>query len=113
MNGSAEYSLHGITQLLERGCGRTPKSSKTLLDLSLSDFVEEFFTGVTHDKNMVKMAKFFESDHTLRRYLLDNDFFAKKGLKTLRSMEEDFKKKVEEKDVEFPIFSNYKMVSLD
>lgn len=80
MNGSAEYSLHDIAGVLEKACGQKPKAYKTFLDLSLSDFVEEFFTGVTHDKNMVKMAKFFEKEHTERKQLLENDFFAKKGL---------------------------------
>lgn len=80
MNGSKEFTLNEITSVLEKSAVKTPKTYKSFLDLSLSDFVEEFFTGIAHDKNFVKMAKFFESDSSLRRYLIEEDFFGKKGL---------------------------------
>jgi len=49
------------------------------LRIGISDFFEEFFVGITHDKNMVRMAKFFEQNPYLASSLKDNDFLAKVG----------------------------------
>jgi hypothetical protein len=45
----------------------------------VSDFIEEFFVGIAHDKNMVRMAKFFEQNPALASSLKQNDFLAKVG----------------------------------
>jgi hypothetical protein len=50
--------------ILEQSVGKAPGSTKlssSLLRLDLSDYVEEFFVGITHDKNMRRMAEHFDS----------------------------------------------------
>ena len=85
----------------------------SLLGLNLSDYVEEFFTGITHDKNMARMAHFME-EHTP---ILENgspDFHKKFGLSHKVALNDYFGgKQTKEEDLVFPIFTNYKMVSLD
>ena len=84
-----------------------------MLGLGLSDYVEEFFTGITHDKNMGRMAEYME-EH--RPNLEDNspDFHKHFGLTPKVTLQDYFGgKKVKEEDLVFPIFTNYKMVSLD
>jgi len=83
------------------------------LRLNLSDFVEEFFTGITHDKNFRNMAQYFD---TRKPNLLEGrtDFFQKHGLKHSKDLADTYKgAQLHEEDLVHPIFSNYKMTSLD
>jgi hypothetical protein len=102
--------------LVEKQVGKESGSTKlkgSLLGLGLSDYVEEFFTGITHDKNMGRMAEYMEA-HTPNFEAGAPDFFKQLGLQQKVSMQEYFGgKKVKEEDLVHPIFSNYKMVSLD
>jgi len=85
----------------------------SLLGLGLSDYVEEFFTGITHDKNMAHMAEFFDS-HPLNLEADQPDYFKKFGITPKVSLENYYGgKRVKEDDLIFPIFTSYKMVSLD
>ena len=69
-----------MLKVVEGGVGRTDtKLKKPLFNIGISDFVEEFFVGIAHDKNMVRMAKFFEQNQHLAHELRDNDFFGKSG----------------------------------
>jgi len=45
--------------------------------------------------------------------LVENDFFAKTGLSNGESLEEFFKKRPVEEEYVLPIFTDYKLVSLD
>jgi len=75
--------------------------------------VEEFFTGITHDKNMARMAQYMEQ-HTPNFEAGAPDFFKELGIQQAVSLKDYFGgKKVKEEDLVFPIFTNYKMVSLD
>jgi hypothetical protein len=54
-----------MLSILEKAIGKadgSTKLSKPFLRLGLSDFIEEFFVGIAHDKNMARMATFFESN---------------------------------------------------
>ena len=100
-------------QFAERKVGReNTRLKSSLLGLNLSDYVEEFFVGITHDKNMARMAEFFDT-HSVN-IEGDADFHQKFGIEQTGTLEGLFGgKKVKEEDLVFPIFSNYKMVSLD
>jgi hypothetical protein len=75
--------------------------------------VEEFFTGITHDKNMGRFAEYMEQ-HTPSLEAGAPDFFKQLGIQQAVSLNDYFGgKKVKEEDLVFPIFSNYKMASLD
>jgi hypothetical protein len=85
----------------------------SLLGLGLSDYVEEFFTGITHDKNMARMADYMEA-HTPNFEASNADFFKHFNLTQKVGLKEYFtNKKVKEEELVFPIFSDYKMVSLN
>jgi hypothetical protein len=65
--------------LAERKVGRENTSLKgSLLGLNLSDYVEEFFVGITHDKNMARMAEFFDTHYI--NIEADADFHQKFGI---------------------------------
>lgn len=53
--------------------------AKPFLGLGLSDYLEEFFVGITHDKNMARLADYFEANKVdFEKEGLD--FFTKFGL---------------------------------
>lgn len=54
------------------------RTKKTLLGLGLSDYVEEFFIGISHDKNFARMSDFFEENSNIN--LRENDLFGKLNL---------------------------------
>ena len=61
LSGEKGYTLSEMLSVLEGSCGQNKtKLSSSFLGLRLTDFVEEFFVGIAHDKNMGKMAEFFE-----------------------------------------------------
>ena len=113
VNGQQSVTLNEILKFAERKVGRENTSLKgSFLGLNLSDYVEEFFVGITHDKNMARMAEFFDS-HSVK-IDADADFHQKFGLTQTGTLEGFFGgKKAKDEDLIFPIFSNYKMVSLD
>lgn len=78
LSGSTSLTLHEIVKTLEEASGKGNTATKSpLLNIGLSDFVEEFWVGFAHDKNMVRMAKFFELNPELKSKLRENDLFAK------------------------------------
>ena len=78
LNGCEDLTLKEILYTLEQSVSKdqgatTPR--KTLLGLGISDYIEEFFVGITHDKNMARLADFFEQHPNIN--LKDNDFYGK------------------------------------
>jgi len=66
VNGSTSTSLNQLLHSIEKQVGKDQGSTslrRSLLGLGLSDYVEEFFTGITHDKNMGRFAEYMEQ-HT-------------------------------------------------
>lgn len=116
VNGSQTATLSELLNHSERLAGKTEGSTKlvsSFLGLGLSDLIEEFFVGITHDKNMARMADFMEQNQpnleegatdfhkalNINQDVKLNDFYGQKQLR--------------EEDLVFPPFTNYKMVSLD
>lgn len=90
-------TLKEILHVLEKANGKSENSTKlsrSLLGLGLSDFVEEFFVGITHDKNMARMAAFFEQNQYFKQGLKENDFFAKFGGQNGEGFRETFKQRI-------------------
>lgn len=115
VSGKEELNLKEILAVLEGAVGKAQYSTKlanSLLRLNLSDYVEEFFVGITHDKNMRRMAEYYESH---KPNLTENnpDFFSKFNLTHSQSIHDAYQTKIREEDLVFPIFTNYKMTSLD
>lgn len=101
--------MHIAEAAVGKGEGQT-KLHKSLLRLNLSDYVEEFFVGITHDKNMRRLAEVFEAEQPDLSQG-NPDFFQQFGLSHKESIRDS--PKVREEELILPIFSNYKMTSLD
>jgi hypothetical protein len=113
VSGAQAASLNDILHLVEKQVGRDSGSTRLRRSLGLSDFVEEYFTGITHDKNMGRMADYMEA-HTPNFEATSPDFFKQFGLTQKVSLQDYFgTNKVKEEDLVFPIFTDYKMVSLN
>lgn len=111
VNGSQSVTLNDILHMIEKQVGR--EGTRLSGNLGLSDFIEEFFTGITHDKNMARMAQYMDA-HTPNFEAGAPDFNQKFGLTPKVSLQDFFGgKKVKEEDLVFPIFTDYKMVSLN
>jgi nucleoside-diphosphate-sugar epimerase len=106
VNGTETITLNELLHLAEKSVGKAEGSTKLVGSLGLSDFVEEFFTGITHDKNMARMAEFFD----LHQVNLEEGYpdFQESNLSDYFGQT-----KFKEEDLIHPIFTNYKMVSLD
>ncbi len=80
VNGSAGVTMNELLHLIEKQVGKDSGSTSlkgSLLGLGLSDYVEEFFTGITHDKNMGRFVEYMDAH---RPNLDADDFFTKFGL---------------------------------
>ena len=75
-------SLKEILGVLEVAVGKGEGQTKlvqSFLRQDFSDYIEEFFVGITHDKNMRRMAEFFET-HKPNLSEGNPDFFSKFNL---------------------------------
>ena len=78
--------------MVEKHVGKDQGSTKltgSCLNLGLSDYVEEFFTGITHDKNMARMAEFLDT-HSVNLEADCPDFHSKFGLSQKESLQDYF-----------------------
>lgn len=112
MNGAQSATLNDVLHLVERSIGKSEGSTSFSANLGISDFIEEFFVGITHDKNMGRMAAFLDQNSP---NLEENPDFHKTLSLTVEESLNDFytKTRLSQDDLVFPIFTNYKMVSLD
>jgi nucleoside-diphosphate-sugar epimerase len=115
VNGAEEATLNDLLHVLEAVVGKaegSTKLSKSLLNVS--DYVEEFFVGIAHDKNFRRLGEYFE---TYRPDLAEGrvNYHEKHGLARLSTgIRPTYQAlKLREEDLVFPTFSDYKMVSLD
>jgi hypothetical protein len=114
VNGTQTATLNDLLGMTQKLVGNdNTKLASSLFGLGLSDYVEEFFTGITHDKNMGRMAEFFDT-HSLNLEADQPDFFKQFGLSQKVNLQDYYGgKRVKEEDLVFPIFTSYKTVSLD
>ena len=62
LGGSKDYRLVDILNVLEEAAGKSVGGTSGKGNLGLSDLVEEFWVGIAHDKNMGRMADFFDKN---------------------------------------------------
>ena len=104
-----------MLRFAEKAVGKTEGSTKInapRISAGLSNYVEEFFVGITHDKNFRRFANYMDTE----RPDLDKDskdVFQYFGVERQGTLERYFSKRVKEDDLVHPIFSNYRQVSLD
>ena len=111
VNGHESATLRDIITVLENSLAKAEGSTKKKYTLPLVEFVEEFFVGITHDRNMIRFAEEFDK---LQPSLEASDFFKAFHLQHKNSLEKEYKEKqIQNEELVHPIYSNYKMVSLD
>lgn len=83
--------------------------------MNFSDYFEEFFVGITHDKNFRRLAEYFESHKPDLKSGDRVDFLESTHLSlTSKGIKDSYQGlRVREEDLVFPTFANYKMTSLD
>jgi hypothetical protein len=111
LNGKQGATLKDIISVLERSLGLNDGSTKSASLIPGVEFVEEFFVGITHDRNMIRFAKEFDANQPNLRA---NDFFEKFHLTHQNTLEKEYvEKHLQDGDLIHPISSNYKLSSLD
>lgn len=111
VNGADSMTLNDLLGHIEKSMGKS--NTKLQTNLGISDLIEEFFTGIAHDKNMARMAEFLDSNLP---NLEENspDFFKQFNLTHSKKVGQFYSStKFSEEELIHPIFTNYKMVSLD
>jgi hypothetical protein len=81
-----------------------------LFKLGVSRVLDEFLVGQTHEKNFVSMIENFEQE---RPNLQENDFLSKFGIQAQKNFLDFSQRDVEIEDLKYPLFSSYRMTSLD
>lgn len=113
VSGADSLTMNDLLHHLERSVGKEEGSTKLNANLGISDLVEEFFTGIAHDKNMARFAEFMDKNSPNLEEG-NADFFRQFNLTHTKKVAEYYKAlKLKEEDLVHPIFTNYKMVSLD
>jgi hypothetical protein len=113
VSGSQSASLNDILHHIEKGVGKPEGSTSLSGNLRLSDLFEEFFVGLAQDKNMARFAEFVEANHP---NLEDGspDFHQAFNLTHEQKLADFYSTvKFRDEDLVHPIFTNYKMASLD
>ena len=104
--------------MIEGACDKDAGSTKAhsrIPFLQLSEFAEEFFVGITHDRNMRLLLEDLER-HPMHCPCPGTDFWEATGLKRKHNLREFFgKQKFSENDEQMvhPTFGHYKQVDLD
>jgi hypothetical protein len=83
VRGDEKISIKSLLRMIEQSCDKTPGSTKThtrIPLLKLSEMAEEFFVGITHDRNMRLMLEHIET-HAMDCPCPGTDFWEKSGLK--------------------------------
>jgi len=109
VNGGDDLRLVEIVDLIKSATG---KDSVTVRgNLGISDFVFDFFQGITHDRNMRLMAAHY---NTHPSNFKENDFFTEQDTHPENRLSATFfETRHEEQRFVHPTFAGYKSVSLD
>lgn len=92
IRGEEKISIKSLLNLIEESCGKTPGSTKAhtrIPFLQLSEFAEEFFVGITHDRNMRLLLEDIEKN-PMNCPCPGTDFWETTGLKRKHSLREFF-----------------------
>jgi hypothetical protein len=89
INGADSLTLRDMLNMIESGCGKGEGSTGLKKCIGLSEHIEEFFVGIAHDRNLARMASFYNTHQPDMRA---DDFFAKFNLTHSESFKDYFKK---------------------
>lgn len=113
--GSEEMSIRELMGYLERAAGKdegTTVAKRQLPFIELANYIEEFFTGITHDANMVNLLNHYEANP--ESFNQETNFFEAANLEQEHKVSQFYKhfRAIDENFV-YPTFGAYKCASLD
>jgi len=118
VRGEEKISIKDLLGLIEQSCEKEQGSTKAQLRiplLKLSEMFEEFFVGITHDRNMRLLLQHLE-EYPTDCPCPGTDFWEASGLQREHSLLKFFKgHRYSDQDdrMATPTFGNYKMVDLN
>jgi hypothetical protein len=102
-------TLANIKKMIEDKAGKQASSSS---GLGFSEFINEFFYGLSHDKNMSLMAKYFKDNSW--DFTHDNDYFKVHDITPEHKISEFLSNQdLKEENFVYPLYSGYKNTELD
>lgn len=115
VRGNEEYSIKQIMNMIEASCGKSAGATKAKFEIPLLDLfhvAEEFFTGVTHDRNWAAMVDTFANGEAP---VTGESFWTATGTSAEESLKAwaESHRQHEDAHLAEPTFGAYKMVSLD
>ncbi len=109
VNGGEDLRLTHMVEMLSAATGKA--SVSTVGNLGLADLGWDFFNGITHDRNMRLLAKYYS------RHAVDfrkNDYFTARGTQPAERLDEAFfATRDDPARYSHPAFSAYKSVCID
>lgn len=118
VRGDEKVSIKELMSLIEHSCEKAPGSVKQhskIPFLKLSEMAEEFFVGITHDRNMRLMLNHFETNE-MDCPCPGTDFWEASGLQRKEKLSAFYKyHRYHDTDdhLATPTFGHYKQVDLD
>ena len=118
VRGEEKVSIRELLNLVEHSCDREAGSTKAhsrIPFLKLSEFFEEFFVGITHDRNMRLLLEHLE-EHPNDCPCPGTDFWETSGLQREHQLREFFRTHRYsdlDENMHTPTFGHYKQVDLN
>jgi len=115
VSGSEEMTIRELMGYLEVAAGKdagTTNAKRELPFFELANYIEEFFTGITHDANFVNLLKHYEAHP--ESFKQEANFFDAANLEQDHKVSQFYKhfRAIDENFV-YPTFGAYKCASLD
>lgn len=109
VSGADKLTLKAIKDLIVK---HSKKDATVASSLGLSSLLSEFWTGVTHDQNMLLMTEYYNNNPAAHSD--ENDYLQKHGLQCEHSLS-GYLEKLEYKEDNFvyPLFTGYRSTELD
>ena len=118
IRGSEEFSVKDLVNMVEKAAGHNVGDTKAMFNIPFLEpgtVIEEFFTGITHDRNMARLIDHF-AEHDKEICAHGECFFQKSGLSPKHSVSNFFGNLQLADDcpsMVTPTFGAYKCASLD
>lgn len=110
LRGTASYTYDGILDVIAKHCGQSTytKTKRSLI----TGYIEKFFIGRTHDKNIMKMFELHETER--QNFLNDWSYLTKFNLKETKNLLSTYPAaSVKMDNYVKPYLYQYKRISLD
>lgn len=110
IRGSASITFDKLLDIIGKHCNQADYQKCSINPVT--DFLEEFFIGRMHDKNLVKMIEWHELER--QNYLNDWDYMKRCNIKETANLKDTYPEgKVDPKKYVTPYLYQYKHIALE